>query len=63
MTRARAPPEDIGGLSGFQEFLNAMAKPRHEPKSKVGSHCVMKPSHLNGENVFPPGRLTQYFRS
>lgn len=25
----RAPPEDVGGLPGFEEFLSAMAKPRH----------------------------------
>src|SRR5438445_1955844 len=25
----RAPPEDVGGIPGFEEFLDAMAKPRH----------------------------------
>lgn len=25
----RAPPEDVGSTSGFEEFLNVMAKPRH----------------------------------
>ncbi|MCZ7448319.1 plasmid pRiA4b ORF-3 family protein [Rhizobium rhizogenes] len=25
----RAPPEDVGGKSGFTEFLKAMARPRH----------------------------------
>lgn len=25
----RAPPEDIGGIPGFEEFLDAMANPRH----------------------------------
>lgn len=25
----RVPPEDVGGTSGFAEFLEAMAKPRH----------------------------------
>lgn len=25
----RAPPEDVGGPSGFEQFLDAMAKPRH----------------------------------
>lgn len=32
----RAPPEDVGGTPGFEEFLNAMAKPRHpERKSMI----------------------------
>ena len=31
----RAPPEDVGGLSGFEEFLNAMAKPRHKQHREV----------------------------
>lgn len=26
----RAPPEDVGGVSGFEEFLDAMTKPRHK---------------------------------
>jgi hypothetical protein len=26
----RAPPEDVGSTSGFEEFLKAMAKPRHQ---------------------------------
>jgi hypothetical protein len=25
----RAPPEDVGGIPGFDEFLDAMTKPRH----------------------------------
>ena len=25
----RAPPEDVGGIPGFENFLNIMAKPRH----------------------------------
>ena len=32
----RAPPEDIGGIPGFEAFLEAMAKPRHpERKSMI----------------------------
>jgi hypothetical protein len=26
----RAPPEDVGGLTGFEEFLDAMADPEHD---------------------------------
>lgn len=32
----RAPPEDVGGTPGFEEFLEAMSKPRHpERKSMI----------------------------
>lgn len=31
----RAPPEDVGGLSGFEEFLDAMTKLRHKQHRQV----------------------------
>jgi hypothetical protein len=31
----RAPPEDVGGLPGFEAFLEAMAKPRHPEHKSV----------------------------
>ena len=31
----RAPPEDVGGLPGFEEFLEAIAKPRHPEHKSV----------------------------
>lgn len=31
----RAPPEDVGGLPGFETFLEAMAKPRHPQHGEV----------------------------
>ncbi len=31
----RAPPEDVGGVPGFEDFLNAMAKPRHAQHREV----------------------------
>lgn len=31
----RAPPEDVGGLPGFEDFLIAMSKPRHVQHRKV----------------------------
>ena len=31
----RAPPEDVGGIPGFQEFLEAMAKPRHPERKRL----------------------------
>jgi hypothetical protein len=31
----RAPPEDVGGLSGFEEFLKAMSTPRHRERKRL----------------------------
>jgi Plasmid pRiA4b ORF-3-like protein len=31
----RAPPEDVGGTPGFEEFLNAMADPRHPARASM----------------------------
>lgn len=31
----RCPPEDIGGLPGFENFLEAMADPRHEEHEEL----------------------------
>lgn len=31
----RAPPEDVGGLPGFEDFLKAMAKPHHPQHREV----------------------------
>ena len=31
----RAPPEDVGGIPGFDEFLDAMAKPRHPERKRL----------------------------
>src|SRR5947209_630373 len=31
----RAPPEDVGGIPGFEEFLDAMTNPRHPPSTSV----------------------------
>jgi hypothetical protein len=31
----RAPPEDVGGLTGFEEFLGAMADPKHHEHDRV----------------------------
>lgn len=31
----RAPPEDVGGFPGFEEFLDAMAKPRHPERKSI----------------------------
>lgn len=31
----RAPPEDVGGFPGFEEFLDAMTKPRHPERKRL----------------------------
>lgn len=31
----RAPPEDVGGIPGFEEFVVAMAKPRHPERKRL----------------------------
>ena len=38
----RCPPEDVGGPSGYREFLHAIADPNHEERAErlqwIGSH-------------------------
>ena len=31
----RAPPEDVGGIPGFEEFLDAMTNPRHREHQRL----------------------------
>ncbi len=31
----RAPPEDVGGVPGFEDFLEAMTKPRHRDRTRL----------------------------
>jgi hypothetical protein len=31
----RAPPEDVGGIPGFEQFLDAMTKPRHPERKNL----------------------------
>jgi hypothetical protein len=31
----RAPPEDVGGIPGFEEFLDAVTKPRHPEHQRL----------------------------
>ncbi len=31
----RAPPEDVGSIPGFEEFLEAMTKPRHPERKRL----------------------------
>ena len=35
----RAPPEDVGGISGFDEFLEAVTDPRHEDHNRMLEWC------------------------
>jgi hypothetical protein len=42
----RAPPEDVGGLPGFEDFLNAMAKPRHAQHREVVAGTAVASSRM-----------------
>lgn len=33
--QGRCPPEDVGGISGFEEFLEAVRKPRHPEHERM----------------------------
>ena len=35
----RAPPEDVGGISGFEEFLEAVTDPDHEDHERLLAWC------------------------
>lgn len=35
----RAPPEDVGGISGFEEFLQAVTDPRHVDHDRMLEGC------------------------
>lgn len=35
----RAPPEDVGGISGFEEFLEAVTDPAHEDHERLLTWC------------------------
>ena len=35
----RCPPEDVGGVSGFEEFLEAVRKPRHPEHKRMTGTC------------------------
>lgn len=35
----RAPPEDVGGTIGFEEFVNAVTKPRHRERKAMLEWC------------------------
>ncbi len=35
----RSPPEDVGGISGFEEFLEAVSDPRHEDHDRMLTWC------------------------
>lgn len=35
----RAPPEDVGGWPGYDEFVNAITKPRHPERKRMLEWC------------------------
>ncbi|MEQ8941467.1 MAG: hypothetical protein RID98_10155 [Roseitalea porphyridii] len=46
-----APPEDIGGVPGFDLFLDAMADPQHE-EHPGSQRATAGPTEDNGHTVF-----------
>ncbi len=54
----RAPPEDVGGPPGFEEFLDAVARPRHsDHKSALGWYGrVFDPNDISSNEMYPSGR-------
>jgi hypothetical protein len=46
---SRAPPEDVGGIPGFEEFLKAMAKLRHPERKRMIEWYgeVLEPNDIN----------------
>ena len=48
-----APPEDVGGLTGFENFLEAMADPDHEEHDAVKTWygALFKPEILDEEAI------------
>lgn len=49
----RCPPEDVGSLSGFEAFLQAMADPKHrEHKAMMAWHGArFDPADIDGERI------------
>ena len=49
----RAPPEDVGGTPGFEEFLKAMAKPRHPERASMVQWYggVFDPTDIGADEV------------
>ena len=49
----RAPPEDVGGIPGFEEFLEAVTKPRHRERRRMLEWCggSYDPGTLDAETI------------
>lgn len=49
----RAPPEDVGGISGFELFLEAMEDPRHEEHEEIKRWygAAFEPELANEEEI------------
>lgn len=49
----RGPPEDVGGTPGFEEFLEAMAKPRHPERASMVQWYggVFDPTDINPDEI------------
>src|SRR3546814_14475377 len=62
----RAPPDDVGGTPGFEDFLKAMAKPRHPARASMnhgsaGDHgpAVIRPDEAHTPMPKHHKQLTQ----
>src|SRR3546814_13839637 len=49
----RATPEDVGGTPGFEDFLKAMAKPRHPARESLIQWYggVLDPADISSDEV------------
>lgn len=61
----RAPPEDVGGVSGFEEFLEAIANPNHEEHEHMLGWCggAFDPDNIDEREIRRSLAVLAEFRS
>jgi hypothetical protein len=52
-TSGRCPPEDVGGLWGYAEFLDVIRDPTHERHAELKEWvgCDFDPNHVDNEGL------------